>query len=139
MTSKADGQFGGLIMMGLDYSALVVRRVGQQFELVQMTCKAADKGTCQTEKVIATLKPTAIDMIDYKPGIHEDIFLRLSVNDSRLQFSWSLDGSKFTPCGEVFKMKEGKWIGAKFGYVAAETNPKCDRGWIDADWIRITK
>lgn len=139
MTSKADGQFGGLIMMGLDYSALVVRRVGQQFELVQMTCKAADKGTCQTEKVIATLKPTAIDMIDYKPGIHEDIFLRLSVNDSRLQFSWSQDGSKFTPCGEVFKMKEGKWIGAKFGYVAAETNPKCDRGWIDADWIRITK
>jgi len=139
MTSKADGQFGGLIMMGLDYSALVVRRVGQQFELVQMTCKAADKGMCQTEKVIATLKPTAIDMIDYKPGIHEDIFLRLSVNDSRLQFSWSQDGNKFTPCGEVFKMKEGKWIGAKFGYVAAETNPKCDRGWIDADWIRITK
>jgi hypothetical protein len=36
-------------------------------------------------------------------------------------------------------MKEGKWIGAKFGYVAAETDPKCDRGWVDADWIRITK
>jgi len=139
MTSKADGQFGGLVMMGLDYSALVVRRVEQQFELVQMTCKAADKGTRQTEKVIATLKPTAVDKIDYKPGIHEDIFLRLSVSDACLQFSWSEDGKMFAPCGDVFQMKEGKWIGAKFGYVAAETNPKCDRGWIDADWIRVTK
>jgi len=36
-------------------------------------------------------------------------------------------------------MKEGRWIGAKFGYISAETNSKCDRGWVDADWIRITK
>ena len=43
-TSKANGQMGGLIMMGLDYSALVVRRTGNTFELVQLTCKAADKG-----------------------------------------------------------------------------------------------
>jgi hypothetical protein len=35
-------------------------------------------------------------------------------------------------------MKEGKWIGAKFGYVSAETDAKADRGWVDADWIRIT-
>ena len=139
MTSKADGQFGGLIMMGLDYSALVVRRVGKMFELVQMTCLAADKGHAQREQVIATLKPTAEDKIDYKPGIHEDIYLRLSVKDSQVRFAWSKDGKKFSDCGEIFQMKEGKWIGAKFGYVAAETDPKCDRGWVDADWIRITR
>ena len=139
MTSKADGQFGGLIMMGLDYSALVVKRVGEHFQLVQMTCKAADKGTPQSEQVIATLKPTAIDKIDYKPGIHEDIYLRMKVSDSKLRFAWSQDGKKFSDCGDEFQMKEGKWIGAKFGFIAAETDPQCDRGWIDADWIRITK
>ena len=139
MTSKADGQFGGLIMMGLDYSALVVKRVGENFQLVQMTCKAADKGTPQIEKVIATLKPTAVDKVDYKPGIHEDIYLRMKVADSKLRFAWSQDGKKFSECGDEFKMKEGKWIGAKFGFIAAETDPQCDRGWIDADWIRITK
>ena len=139
MTSKADGQFGGLIMMGLDYSALVVRRVGKTFELVQMTCHAADKGSAQTETVIATLKPTAVDNTDYKPGIHEDIYLRLSVNDSKVRFFWSQDGKKYSACDEDFQMKEGKWIGAKFGYIAAETDPKCDRGWVDADWIRISK
>ncbi len=138
MTSKAEGQFGGLIMMGLDYSALVVRRVGREFQLVQMTCFGADKGQRQNETVIATLKPTVEDRIDYKPGIHEDIWLRLTVNDSKMKFAYSLNGKKFIDCGDVFKMKEGKWIGAKFGFVAVETDAKADRGWIDADWIRVT-
>ena len=138
MTSKADGQFGGLIMMGLDYSALVVKRVGPVFQLVQMTCKSADKGNPQTEDIIATLKPTAMDKIDYKPGIHEDIYLRLTVDNALVRFAYSTNGKTFTSCGEEFRMKEGKWIGAKFGFVAAETDPKCDRGWVDADWIRVT-
>ena len=139
MTSKADGQFGGLIMMGLDYSALVVKRVGDEFRLIQMTCKAADKGNAQTEEVLATLKATEKDKIDYKPGIHEDIYMRMNVADSKMAFAYSLDGKKWKKCGKEFQMKEGKWIGAKFGFVSAETNAKADRGWIDADWIRITK
>ena len=130
---------GGLIMMGLDYSALVVRRTGQTFQLVQLTCKGADKGQAQREDVIATLKATAIDQTDYKPAIHEDIYLRMTVNDSQLCFAWSPDGKKYQDCGTTFQMKEGKWIGAKFGFVSVETDPKSDRGWIDADWIRITK
>ena len=139
MTSKADGQFGGLVMMGLNYSALVVRRMGDLFQLVQMTCMAADKGKQQTEEVLATLAPTAADKIAYKPGIHEDIYLRLYVDNSMLRFAYSLNGKKFKDCGTEFQMKEGKWIGAKFGFVAAETNAKADRGWVEADWIRITK
>ena len=137
-TSKTEGQFGGLIMMGLDYSALVVRRVGSEFQLVQMTCHAADKGKAQTEQIIATLKPTLVDKTQYKPAIHEDIYLRLKVADSKLHFSWSSDGKKFSDCGEEFKMKEGKWIGAKFGFISAETNRTADRGWVEADWIRVT-
>ena len=137
-TSKADGQFGGLIMMGLDYSALIVRRTGDVFQLVQITCHAADKGTPQTENVIATLQPTAKDQTDYKPGIHEDIYLRLAVDDSKVRFAYSLNNKKWTDCGDEFQMKEGKWIGAKFGFVAAETDAKADRGWIDADWIKVT-
>ena len=146
-TSKADGQMGGLIMMGLDYSALVVKRVGKAFQLVQMTCKDADKGKQQTETVLATLKPTAEDKIDYKPGIHEDIYLRLRVSNAEagaphggkpvVHFAYSLNGKKFEDCGEDFQMRQGKWIGAKFGYLSVETNAKADRGWIDADWIRV--
>lgn len=148
-TSKADGQMGGLIMMGLDYSAIVVRRIGREFQLVQLTCHQADKDKPQTENVIATLQPTAEDKTDYKPGIHEDIFLRLTVTNAEagqphggkpiVHFAWSRDGKKFTPCGTPFTMRQGKWIGAKFGFVSVETDAKADRGWLDADWIRITK
>jgi len=104
-----------------------------------LTCHDADRGTAQGEELIATLKPTAEDKIDYKPGIHEDIYLQLHVKDSKVRFSYSQDGKKFKDCGSSYQMKEGKWIGAKFGYVAYDTNPKSDRGWIDADWIRITR
>ena len=55
-----------------------------------------------------------------------------------LHFAYSQNGKKFTPCGEPFKMKEGKWIGAKFGFVAVDASPKNDRGWVEADWIRVT-
>ena len=147
-TSKAEGQTGGLIMMGLDYSALVVRRVGKAFQLLQLTCHDADKGKPQTETVLATLKPTAEDKTDYKPGIHMDIYLRLVVSNAKagaahggkpvVSFAYSLNGKKYETCGEAFQMKQGKWIGAKFGFVSVETDAKADRGWLDADWIRVT-
>lgn len=138
-TSKADGQYGGLIMMGLDYSALVVRRVGDEFQLQQLTCHSADKGKAETVDVIATLKPTAVDKIDYQPAIHEDIYLRMSVDGGKCRFAYSLDGKKYRDAGTEFKMREGKWIGAKIGYVAAEPGEKTNRGWISADWFRVTK
>ena len=127
-------------MMGRDYSALVVKRVGKEFQLLQLVCHNADKGKEQQETLIAMLKPTAEDKIDYKPGIHEDIYLRLTVDEGgMMHFAYSLNGKKYTPCGEEFKMREGQWIGAKFGFVAVDGNPKSDRGWVDADWIRVTK
>ena len=153
-TSKADGQMAGIIMMGLDYSALVVKRVGKEFQLLRLICKQADKGKAQEEELIATLKPTAEDKIDYKPGIHEDIYLQLKVSlpdkdklknkggyvgKPQVTFSYSLDGKKFQQAGGTFQMRQGKWIGAKFGYVCIEDNAKADRGWLDVDWMRVTK
>lgn len=137
-TSKDQNQTGGLLMMGLDYSGLVVKRVGNDFQLLQISCKSADKGKPQTEQLIATLKPTAVDQIDYQPGTHIDIYMRMSVNDGKMHFSYSLDGKKYTKCGTEFTMREGKWIGAKIGFVAYEPGQKTNRGWIDADWFRVT-
>lgn len=138
-TSKDQNQTGGLLMMGLDYSGLLVKRVGNDFQLLQISCKSADKGKPQTEQLIATLKPTAVDQIDYQPGTHIDIYMRMSVNDGKMHFSYSLDGKKYTKCGTEFTMREGKWIGAKIGFVAYEPGQKTNRGWIDADWFRVTR
>lgn len=138
-TSKDQNQQGGIIMMGLDYSALVVKRVGDEFQLQQITCRSADKGKKEDVKVIATLKPTAVDKIDYQPAIHEDIYLRMTVNDGKCRFAYSKNGKKYESVGDEFKMREGKWIGAKIGFVAIEPAGKTKRGWIDADWFRVTK
>ena len=138
-TSKADNQVGGLLVMGLDYFALTLKRVGDKFLLQLVTCKAADKGTPEQVTTIATLNPTEVDKIDYQPGIHKDIWLRVRVADGQCRFSYSTNGKKYQDAGQSYTMKEGKWIGAKVGLMAIEPAGKTNRGWIDADWFRITK
>jgi hypothetical protein len=130
----------------------VLRRVGEQFELQQITCKGADKGKPETIKTLATLKPTYIDKVDYQPALHCDAYLRLKVtyvggknadgtnrHEASVCFAYSEDGSKFTEVGDAFTMRQGKWIGAKIGLMAAEPAGKKVRGWIDADWFRISR
>lgn len=152
MTAKDEGQYGGIICMGMDYSSIVLRRVGDEFQLQQITCKQADKGKAEDIKVLATLKPTAADKIDYQPSLHCDLYMQLKVeyiggktksgdnkHEAKVTFAYSKDGKKFTPCGDAFTMRQGKWIGAKIGICAAEPAGKKVRGWVDVDWFRITK
>jgi len=139
MTSKDQNQLGGIIMMGLNYSALVVKRVGDSFQLVRLTCVAADKGKAQKEEVIMTLQPTYKDKVDYQPAIHEDIYLRMVVSNSQCRFFYSMNGKSFKEAGDLFPMKEGKWIGAKIGLLAVEPAGQANRGWIEADWFRVTQ
>lgn len=139
--AKKDGQYAGLIMMGLDYSALVVKRVGDEFQLQQITCNKADKGKAETVTVLATMKPTSKDKIDYEPAIYYEGYLRLTVKDgAKLTFAYSANGKSYKNVGQEFQMREGKWIGAKFGFLAEEpSTTKGVRGWMDIDWIRVTK
>lgn len=138
LAAKATDQLGGIIMMGQDYSALVVKRVGEKFELQQITCHQADKGGKEEVKVLATLEPTSADKIPYHPAIYEALYMRMTVKAGKMQFSYSKDGKKFKTVGDEFTMREGRWIGAKVGMVAKEPNlEKTDRGWIDVDWFRI--
>lgn len=139
LTAKNEQQFGGIIMMGLNFSALVVKRVGQEFQLLQLTCKDADKANQPTSKFLATLKPTSADTNGYQEAIHEAIYMRMKVYDGKLQFAYSTDGKHYTNVGDVFTMREGKWIGAKIGLVAAEPQGTNPCGWIDVDWFRITR
>lgn len=137
--SKEDGQYGGVIMMGMDYSALVVLRQGDSFLLQRHSCKDADKGKTETQTTIATLQPTERDQGEYAPAIYVDIFFRMAVDKGNCCFEYSLDGKKFLPAGDPFAMRKGKWIGSKFGFLAESRQLKKSRGWLDIDWIHITK
>jgi beta-xylosidase len=152
VTAKDEDQYGGITVFGMDYSALVLRRVGDEFQLQQITCKKADKGGAEDVKVLKTFKPSAADKVDYQPALHRQMYLRLSVkyiggknsdgtnkHEAHVQFAYSEDGKKFHDCGDVFTMRQGKWVGAKVGILAAEKAGKKVRGWVDVDWFRITK
>ena len=34
---------------------------------------------------------------------------------------------------------DGTFLGEELRNYTIETDAKCDRGWVDADWIRVTK
>jgi beta-xylosidase len=139
LVSKDQNQYGGIIVMGHNYQALVVKRVGEKFELQQIFCHDADKGTAETVKTLATLNRTGQDENNYQFAIHEEIYMRMTVAAGKAQFAYSTDGKSFKNVGDVFEMREGKWIGAKIGLVAQEPAGKTNRGWIDVDWFRVTK
>lgn len=135
--SKEDGQYGGMVMMGRDYSALVICRQGDEFFLQRHTTMGADEGQTENQQTLATLLPTDCDTIPYAPAIYLDLYLRMVVKDGICAFSYSLDGKRFKSAGEPFKMRQGKWIGAKFGFVAECHKLSVSRGWLDVDWVKI--
>ena len=137
--SKEDNQYGGLVMMGRDYSALVIQRQDDSFQLQRHTCMGADNGQLETQQTLATLQPTDRDTIPYAPAIYIDMYLRMMVKDGICHYSYSLDGKRFKKAGAPFTMRQGKWIGAKFGFVAACKDRKANRGWLDVDEVKITK
>ena len=139
-SSKEDDQWGGIIMMGMNYSSLTVRRRGDVFLLQRLDCKGADTGGVQTETTLATLQPTERDTIPYSPAIHLDIYLRMKVSGGTCRFFYSTDGRHFREAGSDFTLRQGKWIGAKMGFVSERpSSSKGNRGWIDADWFRVTR
>lgn len=134
---KSDGQYAGVVVMGMNYQALVCRRLGNKFELLQINCKDADRQGKETEKVLATLKPTEVDTIPYSPAIHENIYLRISIDKGQARFSYSLDNKHYRTAGDTFTLRKGKWIGAKMGFASMRPGTTGNRGWMDVDWFRV--
>lgn len=137
--SKEDDQYGGIVMMGRDYSALVVSRQGERFLLQRHSCTGADSANLELRETITTLKASECDTIPYSPAIYLDIYMRMTVRDGVCNYAYSLDGRRYHDAGEPFTMKEGKWIGAKYGFVSECRERKTNRGWLDVDWIRVTR
>jgi hypothetical protein len=91
----------------MDYAYLAVRRTDRGLELLQARSRDADRGAPETA---AAPVPLAGD---------GPVHLRATVGDSaRVRFSYSTDGEHFTPVGEPFRAREGKWIGARIGLLA---------------------
>ncbi len=138
VSAKADGQQSGLIVMGWDYSCLAVVKQGDGFVLNQLVCRDAEQGGTEDTIQVAQLTAHKYEAGLY-PNYEIDIYLRVEVMEGGVcHFSYSADGKRFVPVGKPFTAREGKWIGAKVGLFSTAPYGK-ERGWVDADWFRVTK
>lgn len=138
-SDKYLGERTGLVVMGLDYAAIVMENTADGLVLNQVVCKEADKGN--VEKVIASV-PLQSGEVYLRAKFMDKGMLEKNPLDMKVmvQFSYSLDGKKFKPLGEAFLAKEGKWIGAKTGvFCTRPAKERVDGGWVDVDFFRVTK
>lgn len=122
---RFEGERFGLVMMGIDYSLIGVTSRGGKLYISQTTAKDADKGNAEVESAPQLL-------------VGNQVYLRGEVRAGAMcRFSYSIDGRTFTPIGEPFKAREGRWIGAKIGFVFSRPGKFNDAGSADIDWFRI--
>jgi beta-xylosidase len=125
--SYSDGEEAGFLIMGLDYCYLKIKKVDDKLFLSQMICKNAHIKESEQE----------IETVLIQKNL---IYMQMKfIENGTCIFSYSEDGTNFKNIGKPFTAKEGKWIGAKLGFVALRDGFINDAGNIKIDWIRFNK
>ena len=124
-TPRTDEEETGLIVMGLDYAYVSVKKKPAGLFVSQTVVKHAEDGAKGQESAPAPLKANTF-------------YLRVRVSKgAACQFSYSADGVSFTPVGVPFTARAGRWIGAKVGLFAVRKGTTRETGYADVDWFRI--
>ncbi|MCX6236097.1 MAG: glycoside hydrolase 43 family protein [Bacteroidia bacterium] len=125
--ARFDGEEVGLVVMGMDYGTLSLKRSNTKSEVQTAFCKQAEKAGKE-------------DITETKPFDSSTVYFRVQVRKgAECSFSYSSDGGSFTSIGKSFKAREGRWIGAKVGFFALRNGVINDAGSADIDWFRIEK
>jgi len=96
------GERAGLVVMGMDYSALTIERTASRLMIKRVTARDADKGSAETE-------------LGAVPIANGPVQLRVTIAPEAVaRFSYKLDDD-FTRLGPAFVARPGRWIGAKVG------------------------
>lgn len=126
------GEKAGLIIFGLDYSYIGIKKTESGYQLSQVICKNADNGKQE-------------EVIEYVDMTEPDVFFKVTVIPSSpadefpsCSFSYSMDGNEFKILGNEFTAKPGKWVGAKVGIFSASPMNVSKSGYTDFDWFRFT-
>ncbi len=155
---KNKGEQAGLMIKGQDYAALkfVTLRDGTCM-LRRVTCRDAMKGKAEVPdgEISVELTPLeapytqkyAVDDIPQPRSATPWYYLRTEVRSSgyangigsTAQLSYSTDGKTFRPLGEPFRVREGKWIGAKVGFFNTRPTVSNDGAFLDVDGNRFGK
>ncbi len=118
------GEKFGLVVMGGDYSYLSLIKKADATYLTYNTCKQAEKGSVENEKIITKF--------------NGEIYFRVRITKGAVcEFGYSSDGINYIYLENKFVAQPGKWIGAKVGFFCTRTTKTNDAGWADIDWFRV--
>ena len=124
-TPRTDDEKMGLIVMGMDYAYLSVKKRTDGLYISETVCKDADRGAAEKENAGVSLKSNTF-------------YLRVKVTKNALcNFSYSTDGTNFSSVGQPFTARQGRWIGAKVGIFAVRVGKAREYGYADFDWFRV--
>ena len=145
---RRPGERAGLVVMGEDYAGLTLDEKGR---LSYVVCRDASSGSVEACREVAALPVqkhparypfASADMppVKYPDVVEIPIWVRLDVAphftegpvpEAVCRFSYSLDGKSFEQLPEEFTAREGRWIGAKWGFFCNASNASNDAGSLD--------
>jgi beta-xylosidase len=124
--AMAEGDSAGLVMYGMEYAWLGVKRAQDGKRLVLVYCRAFGAPSGCKEDVLLDA-----------PLAGNDVVLRMTVGGgTETHFSYSIDRREFVPVGVPFAAAPGRWVGARMGLFSAAGNP-ASRGHVDIDGFRV--
>jgi beta-xylosidase len=122
---RFDGEKVGFIVMGYDYAYLSVRQDSGKMYLSYTQCLKANRKGKEIESARILLN-------------NGNIYFRVKVSGKAIcNFSYSIDGEKYTYLDNSFSAQPGQWIGAKVGLFCVRLGKINDAGFADVDWFRI--
>ena len=120
-----EGDRAGLILNGMQYARLGLRRRAGAMELVSTTCTQPG-ATCSEQSRVALARAPA------------SLYLRMSMGEgATARFSFSTDNVHFTPVGEPFVASKGRWVGAQIGLFSVGTYHGSAASNLDVDYFRV--
>lgn len=127
---KIIGERAGMMIMGLDYAGVMMEKTADGIDIYQACCKKADKGTKETQSQHIKIQE------------NKWLYLCIIINNNKATFAYSIDNKTFNLTGEKFDIREGQWIGAKYGFVCTRPplqsiKTRNDGGWLDIDRLDI--
>lgn len=122
------GKQAGLIMLGVDYSYLAIRKDAGGYYVEQLQNKDANQGGLENS-------------VGKKRLVSNEVYLRVKVEgpDALCRFSYSEDGVRFEEIGATFHASRVLWSSAKMGIFCTSEPTYRIGGWADFDWFRVSK
>ena len=146
-TPRTPDEEAGLIVMGINYGRISLKKTAKGLVIYQSNCIDAEGGKPEVnsaeEPVLTNTIYFKVKVENIMPNSPEFNKFNTAENskwgNAKCTFSYSIDGKSFKQVGESFAAKKGKWIGAKVGIFAVRKGKTYETGYADFDWFRIEK